>query len=252
MIEEKQLKIFELLNSIGFSDNESKIYLDLLESGKSTAGEISRRTKIHRSTVYGILDLLVGKGIVKKLFNTEKVGLFEAYDFNRIKNYLHDKEKEIDYLSQYVNKFFEKDKSIEGEEISITKGIFAVREALVSLLDLNMPIRVLGIPAKANELLGEGFLKEFHNQRIKKKISMQVIYARAAEERASQLQKLKFTETKCFSEKETAFLSSTNIVGDVLLIIVFSEPIRAVMIKSKIIGETLLRYFNILWERCQL
>tara|TARA_Y100000296_G_scaffold84834_1_gene119224 strand:+ start:10164 stop:10352 length:189 start_codon:yes stop_codon:yes gene_type:complete len=57
-------KVIGVLESIGFSKNEISIYLDLIRIGKSFAGDISKRTEIHRSNTYDILEKLLEKGIV--------------------------------------------------------------------------------------------------------------------------------------------------------------------------------------------
>lgn len=57
-----QLKIN--LQSFGFSDKEANVYIALLELGKGTVAEISRRAGINRTTGYDILDSLASKGVV--------------------------------------------------------------------------------------------------------------------------------------------------------------------------------------------
>lgn len=58
----------EFLESIGFTKNESKIYLALLELGKSSAIEIAKHSNIHRTNVYDTLQRLVTKGVVISVF----------------------------------------------------------------------------------------------------------------------------------------------------------------------------------------
>ena len=58
------LKIKQLLKNSGFLDKEIAIYLTILEIGKGTVAEISRKAGINRSTGYVILDSLAGKNLV--------------------------------------------------------------------------------------------------------------------------------------------------------------------------------------------
>ena len=55
---EKQLKI------IGLSENEIAIYLALLELGKGTVSEISRKASLNRTTGYDILNRLTNKKLI--------------------------------------------------------------------------------------------------------------------------------------------------------------------------------------------
>lgn len=54
----------EILKNIGLNEKQAKIYLALLELGKSKVPEIAKKAELKRTTAYGILDELVGKGLV--------------------------------------------------------------------------------------------------------------------------------------------------------------------------------------------
>ena len=63
-MKEQILKIEQLLKDSGFLDKEIAIYLAILELGRGTVAEISRKAGINRSTGYVILDSLAGKNLV--------------------------------------------------------------------------------------------------------------------------------------------------------------------------------------------
>src|SRR3990167_5418940 len=63
-MKEQIIKIKELLKNSGFLDKEIAIYLTILELGRGTVAEISRKAGINRSTGYVILDSLAGKNLV--------------------------------------------------------------------------------------------------------------------------------------------------------------------------------------------
>jgi predicted transcriptional regulator len=52
------------LQSLGLSETEAIVYLEIAEIGKATAQAISKRTAIARTTVYWLLENLAGKGLV--------------------------------------------------------------------------------------------------------------------------------------------------------------------------------------------
>jgi HTH-type transcriptional regulator, sugar sensing transcriptional regulator len=58
------LKLKSALMEIGLSDKESGVYLALLELGRGTVSQISRKANINRTTGYDILDTLAQKGLV--------------------------------------------------------------------------------------------------------------------------------------------------------------------------------------------
>jgi sugar-specific transcriptional regulator TrmB len=63
-MKEQLVKIEKLLKDSGFLDKEVAIYLTILEMGRGTVAEISRKAGINRSTGYVTLDSLSSKGLV--------------------------------------------------------------------------------------------------------------------------------------------------------------------------------------------
>jgi predicted transcriptional regulator len=55
-----------LLQKIGFSQNEAKVYLAALASGLDSAQNIAKRADLQRTTTYSVLDYLVERGVVGK------------------------------------------------------------------------------------------------------------------------------------------------------------------------------------------
>ena len=54
----------ELLQSLGLSKNEAKIYETLLRQGEVGVGVISEKSGVHRRNVYDSLNRLMEKGLV--------------------------------------------------------------------------------------------------------------------------------------------------------------------------------------------
>jgi sugar-specific transcriptional regulator TrmB len=60
------MKIEEILGQLGFSDNETKIYLAALEMGTASAQDIAKKAELKRTTGYSVLSYLVNRGVVGK------------------------------------------------------------------------------------------------------------------------------------------------------------------------------------------
>ena len=60
------MQINQLLQKLGFSQNESKIYLAALESGQASAQDIAAKAGIKRTTGYSVLSYLVNRGVIAK------------------------------------------------------------------------------------------------------------------------------------------------------------------------------------------
>ena len=68
-----------ILQDLGLTPNEAKIYQTLIEEGESAAGEISTKGKIHRRNVYDTIDRLVEKGLVFQILEKGE-NVYKAVD----------------------------------------------------------------------------------------------------------------------------------------------------------------------------
>ena len=84
----------ELLEKIGLTNAESKVYLALLELGSSTAGPIIDKAKITPSKVYELLDKLQRKGLAS-VVTKENTRHYEAASPERLIDYLEERERNL-------------------------------------------------------------------------------------------------------------------------------------------------------------
>lgn len=84
--------IENILQWIWLSRNESKIYLTLLELGKSWITTISKKSWIKRTTIYSYLTPLLEKDIIKRTISWKRI-FFSAENPSRLINNLEEKKK---------------------------------------------------------------------------------------------------------------------------------------------------------------
>ncbi|VVB77879.1 HTH-type sugar sensing transcriptional regulator TrmBL1 [uncultured archaeon] len=244
-MEEQIINIFE---TIGLSRNETKIYLELLKNNNLSALELSKRTFVHRSNTYDSIRKLKDKGFVSEIIDKKK-RLFIALPPERIKSYLKQKEYDIDSILPSLNNIT-KDCSTENR-VEIINGTFSIRERLQDFLKSGLNINVYGASKEAVENFGEGFLKDFHKERMKKKILMRHIYDESAIERVRYLNKKAYTEARIIPKKYYTN-SSITMCGDSVLIVVFNSPVYGIFIKNKDISNTYNKYFELLWREAKV
>lgn len=238
-------KIANVLEFIGLQKNERAVYSDLLKNGASTATDISKRTHIHRSNVYDAINALVEKGFVSEK-RTPTKNLFQAMEVKKIRDYFDQKRREIDEVLPLMEQFT---KNVESkDDVRISKGTFAAREEMLSLLDLNSEINVYGASKEALDIFGIGFLKDFHRQRIQQKIPMRHIYNADMTDRVRFLNKMKYTQARYMPQQYGTYVA-TLICKDVVHLLVFNNPASIITIKHKEIAETYNNYFDILWAK---
>ena len=236
-------RITEVLKSIGLNKSEIEVYLDLAKYNASSALEISNRTKIHRPNVYDALRRLIGRSFVKEVI-VNKRKAFEVSDPDKILNYVKHQEREVNLIVPKIREMITED--FEKEDISIDTGILNLRRCLMKMLDSKKTIYAWAIPTKAIAKFGHGFsnLKDFHVNRMKKRIDMKLIYSRNVDS----IKNIGYCDTKHFS-RSYEHLVSTILCDDTVLIVIFTEPISIVRIKNKEIANSYYKYFTTaLWN----
>lgn len=231
------------LMDIGFTKNESKIYFSLLKKGSNTPSEISSNTSIHRTNVYDCLERLIEKGLVNYIHKEGKK-YYQASNPTKIRDILKEKEQKFNDLLPEMLKLKQNPRINELAEIH--RGIKALRMILYSFLTKKNPILVYGIPKIALNYM-EDFIILYHKRRIKKKIIMKHISDENATKRITQLNKMPYTYARYLPKMKNTPVS-TNICGNEIVFILWSESPYIIKIKNKEIANSYKNYFDLLWE----
>ncbi|MEK6938565.1 MAG: helix-turn-helix domain-containing protein, partial [Nanoarchaeota archaeon] len=121
------MSITKVLEKIGLSGNEAKVYLCLVDYGPSAAGKISKETGIQRSSAYGAINLLIHRGLVS-FHIMGKTRIFQATPPQRLLEYVKEQEEYVkDIIPELSNRH--KHTKTSGN-ISMFKG----RQGIVSVL----------------------------------------------------------------------------------------------------------------------
>src|SRR3989344_7982952 len=105
-----------ILQDIGLTEGESKVYMALLELGTTTTGPIVKKSGISASKVYEILNRLAEKGLVSHIIKAS-TKYFRAADPERIIEYIEEKEKDIASKKEEMKKIVPQLKAkLEAEE----------------------------------------------------------------------------------------------------------------------------------------
>ena len=66
------MEVQKVLEKLGFSPNEIKVYLTLNDNGSNKAGRISKLAQIDRSSCYNSLKSLIEKGLVTYVISANR------------------------------------------------------------------------------------------------------------------------------------------------------------------------------------
>lgn len=232
----------EILQELGLTESESKVYLALLELGPSLAGTISRKTGIHRRNIYDITERLIQKGLIGYILKNNR-RLFEAANPERFKEILDEKQKALEENIGDLKFLYQKTK--EKQETNFYTGIEGLKTVFQDQLEVNKnnkkkEILILGASQSAFEIL-PFYFKWYDFDRVKKKIKVRII----ASERLNK--KIPLSEIKYLPQKYSNPLA-INIYGNKVAIILWKKSPIAIVIKNSEIADSYRQYFELMWK----
>jgi HTH-type transcriptional regulator, sugar sensing transcriptional regulator len=162
----------EQLKEAGLTENESKVYLALLDLGPSLAGQISRKSGLHRRTVYDTTEMLIKKGLIGYILKNNR-RLFSASDPMRLLEIIKEKENLVSPIVASLQEKFTK--THEKEETNFYKGKEGLKTVFEDQLNSrDKEILILGASPLAYDVL-QFYFKWYDKTRSEKKISARII-----------------------------------------------------------------------------
>jgi len=130
--------IEKILQNIGLSDKEIKIYLSCLSSGPSSVRRIAEKSGINRGTVYDILKSLQELGLVS-YYHKDKHQYFIAEDPAKLQDVLEQKKKQLEKNKKEIDSIIPELKSIyntTGQKpvVKYYEGVSGIRAVLKDVL----------------------------------------------------------------------------------------------------------------------
>jgi len=238
-----------ILKSVGLTENESKVYLELLRLGSTSTGPLIKKLGMHRAAVYDTIDMLIEKGLVSFVIKANRK-YFEAHDPERLSEYLESKKQLIEEQEQELKKEIPKLQNLrilskEKQEGYVYKGMKGIKSVLEDVLKEGKLWFVFGSKGQFEQAL-PSFYIQFHKKRERLKIPMKIIRSEIIRKREEKY-KFKFREVRYLPEESTT-PSTTMIYGDKLAVIVWSEDPMAFVVRSKTAADSYRKYFDVMWK----
>jgi HTH-type transcriptional regulator, sugar sensing transcriptional regulator len=112
-----------ILEKLGFTLNESKVYLALINHKSCTIQEIAKSTNIHRRNIYDVINRLIEKGMVCEIINSSG-SLYKAFDPEKIESIYMQKINELSSIMPSLKSIYEVANSDnETNEVIIFRGL---------------------------------------------------------------------------------------------------------------------------------
>ena len=174
----------KFLKEIGLSEKEAEVYIALLQGDSFSVIDISKITKIKRSTIYPLIKSLSKKGLVSETATNKKTN-YQAESPERLETYVEEQKLILEENSKKLKDIIPQFKSIQRQtgERPVVK-YFEGREGIISGIEedlfKNPDPQEKAYMIYPKDLVDQVFKKEettkFKSKRINRKIKGLSIY----------------------------------------------------------------------------
>ena len=241
----KNMDNLAVLQELGLTENEAKVYIFLLETGSATVAEMTDKLEIHRVNIYDILKRLLEKGLVsytsegkKKFYSSTKPDFFLKLL----------KEKESVFLSILPELELKTKQSKRKHEVNVFQGKRGIKAILEDMLKERKTIHVFGAQGNFANILPI-YSKQFNKRRQKNNIKLKIIHSERIREWRNK-NPINYANVKFIPEFYDS-PSTTFIYGNKVAIVLWLSIPLGISIESKELSESYMIFFNLLWRQAE-
>lgn len=226
------------LQKLGLTKRESNAYLALYNFEETTATELAKITKEHRTNIYDSLNGLIKKGLVVYIIKNN-VKFYHITDPEKLIDFIKEKEiiaKEI--LPQLKKKISTKK---EKPIVEIYEGQEGFKSILLKILKEKSTIYGIG----ASDEWEKRFpikLSQYMMERKKLNIHAKLLYVKETKPILHKLNQIKFLPVE-FSQPSTI-----AIFGEYVAVFMWADIMVATLTKSSQLSKSFKKYFEVLWK----
>ncbi len=239
------MEIKNILQKLGFSENEILVYITNLELGITAISNIAKFSGIKRTTLYAIVEKMEEKWFLQKYIKNN-VSYYEATNPQELYEIF---EKQIANLKQKLpelqalnNNFASKPKVYYFEWVENVAKLYKIE-----LEDNPDLVRIFS--SNANRKTGErNKLRKLRNEifkHTKKKPDMKIILNREAYENEKNWKKF---QHKTIRKEDLNLWISIKIYGNKTHFLSMNDSITGLLIENKEIAETMQSIFDYIYE----
>lgn len=242
-----------ILEKIGLTGSEIKVYLALLKLGVSSKSRLLKESKIASSKIYEVIDKLIDKGLCGTIIK-DGIKHFSAAPPSRIRDYISQKKQEIIQEEKAFEDILPKLESIKqlSKEAYVElflgwKGMETVYNHYLSKAKKNDEVFIIGAGIGNNEEKLEIFYSKYGRMAFKKGLKINVLFNDNAREYVKKIEKnigISYKKRFLFEHTPSELLMFKDIT---LITIRRVEPIL-ILIKDKETYNSFKEYFKELWK----
>jgi sugar-specific transcriptional regulator TrmB len=244
----------KILEEVGFTKGEIKVYFALLEFGESTIGPLSRKAEVTPAKTYPILDKLAKKGLITSVIKSD-TKYFQAFNPNRISDFLKEKKKVIEQQEREIKKLIPKIVSKQKQEAQQSATVYESFNGMKTLyneiIDYLYKTKqdFIGFTLGEEEYKfkeSEYFFQQYDNKRRELHIKTKLIGHNSQKGFLSKITK----KDKNIIIKYLDYKTPTGVIiyGDKVATLVWNKIPTAFVIQSKQTADSYRNFFNDMWK----
>lgn len=241
------------LELIGLSGNETNMYLALLELGKGTVTQISRKASLNRTTGYDVLDRLVTKGLASISGKEPKQEyLAESPDHieKLISKELKKREDELKEARQIIPELKSMHNLVARPKVLFYEGKEGLQKVYEDTLSSHEEILAYASVEDIQPTLPHYF-PEYYKRRAQKGIPIRAIFpeSKDARERAS-LDSQEMRQSRIIPAEKYGFHPEINIYDNKVMIASWREKL-GIIIESTEIADAMKKIYELAWAEAK-
>lgn len=237
-----------LLEKLGLSQKEAKLYLVSLETGPATIAKLAHKSGLKRGTIYEFLDEMLEKGLLEVTISGKR-RLYYGTPPKKLEKIIERQKEILNSLIPDLSLLIQN--TPQKPKIKFYEGKRGLFLAYYEILDIPNDSEVLGYATFEGiyEIFSKTAIEKYIRKRTAKKIKQKLIMP-TDEHAQSHVDdnKKELRETIMIPRKQFFINNEINIYQDKVAIISLGEEKIAVVIESKQIADTQRAIFNLLWN----
>jgi len=241
-----------ILEELGLSQNEAKIYAGLIEIGTSSVPQISLKIGVHKRNIYDIIPRLLQKGLIYQIAET-KENTYAAVEPNKLADLIWEKESRLNSILPALNKQFKK--TTTNEAVYIYKGVEGFKNYLRDIIKTGEDVYFIGAKGGWFDKELQTFIHKFLKEAKAKKIKYYHIFDSSIKDQAPELLPLLGKPYK-FLPKKYSTTGAIDIFGD--HVVTFSglsvkdinDDLTLIVMVNKELADCYRTWFQFIWDHC--
>lgn len=165
--------IRDVLENLGLSKNETRIYETLLREGESPVGTLAVKSGVHRRNVYDTLNRLAEKGLALEILEKPE-NRYKAVDPNKFSEMLEEKQQQLFSVMPDMEKLY--GSLPHQEEVFIYRGVEGWKNYMRDILRVGEDVYTIGGDGSRADPRLANFLKQFLQEAKRKKIGFHLLF----------------------------------------------------------------------------